>query len=53
MRKVLFSLLILFVLFCGTIFGAEGDVIWVRTYNGTANGNDFGRGIAVDESGNV
>ena len=40
-------------LFCGMIFAAEGDVIWTRTHNGTANQDDCGYGIAVDSSGNV
>ena len=53
MRKISVLLVILFFLFCGTIFGAEGDVVWTRTYNGTANQSDYGYGIAVDGSGNV
>ena len=53
MRKISVLLVILFFLFCGTIFGAEGDVIWTRTYNGVANGEARGQGIAVDENGSV
>ena len=34
-------------------FGIEGDEIWTGTYNGSANMNDRGQGIAVDSSGNV
>jgi len=53
MRKISVLLVILSFLFCGTIFGAEGDVLWTRTYNGISNDSDEGRGIAVDGSGNV
>ena len=53
MRKISVLLVVLSLLFCGTIFGAEGDVIWTRTYNGTSNGKDEGHAIAVDGSGNV
>ena len=52
MRKISVLLVILFV-FCGTIFGADGDVLWTRTYNDTDDGNDRGYGIAADGSGNV
>jgi len=31
----------------------EGDVLWVREYNGPAGGNDVAEHIAVDEAGNV
>jgi len=49
-----FPLLIIFsFLFSGMIFAAEGDIVWTRTYNGTANQSDCGYGIAVDGSGNV
>lgn len=34
-------------------YNSSGDTSWVRTYNGTANGNDEGRDIFVDGSGNV
>jgi len=53
MRKISVVVVILSFLFCGTIFGAEGDVLWTRTHNGTANSWDVGYGIAVDGSGNV
>ena len=53
MRKFSVLLVLLSFLFCGTIFAAEGDVIWTKTYNGTANDWDFGCDIAVDGSGNV
>ena len=32
---------------------SNGTEDWVRTYNGTGNGSDYGRAIAVDGSGNV
>ncbi|MBA7552548.1 hypothetical protein ES705_45116 [subsurface metagenome] len=41
------------LLLCGAIFGAEGDIVWTRTHNGTADDWDVGIDIAVDESGNV
>ncbi|MBA7519177.1 hypothetical protein ES705_11252 [subsurface metagenome] len=53
MRKVSVLAVILFFLFYGTIFAAEGDVVWTRTHNGIANGFDVGSGIAVDGNGNV
>ncbi|MDH5662022.1 MAG: SBBP repeat-containing protein [Elusimicrobiota bacterium] len=53
MRKISVLLVVLFFVSCRTIFAAEGDVVWTRTYNGTASGNDQGRDIAVDGSGNV
>ncbi|MBA7519179.1 hypothetical protein ES705_11254 [subsurface metagenome] len=53
MRKISVLLVILSLLLCGAIFGAEGDVLWTRTHNGPASWIDEGRGIAVDASGNV
>lgn len=32
---------------------ATGDTLWVRVYNGPANGRDIGQSIAFDQSGNV
>ncbi len=31
----------------------EGDELWTRTFNGPASSYDEGRGVAVDEDGNV
>ncbi len=53
MRKISVLLVILSFLFSGNIFGAEGDVIWTRTYDGAAHQDDEGYGIAVDGNGNV
>ena len=53
MRKISVLVVILSFLFCGTIFGVEGDVLWTRTYNGPADSRDSGHAIAVDGSGNV
>ena len=53
MRKNSVLLVVLSFIFCGTIFAAEGDVLWTRTYNDAANAGDYGYGIAVDGEGNV
>lgn len=53
MRKISVLLVILSFVFCGTIFAAEGDVLWTRTYNDAANAGDYGYGVAVDGEGNV
>jgi len=53
MRKISVLLVVLTFIFCGTIFGAEGDVLWTRTYNGVDNGDDLSYGITVDENGDV
>jgi hypothetical protein len=37
----------------GRKYNSEGDEVWTRTHNGTANPFDEGYGIAVDGSGNV
>ncbi|OGF46546.1 MAG: hypothetical protein A2231_13190 [Candidatus Firestonebacteria bacterium RIFOXYA2_FULL_40_8] len=34
-------------------YDSNGNEVWTKTYNDTANGNDKGYGIAVDNSGNV
>jgi uncharacterized delta-60 repeat protein len=34
-------------------YGSNGDLIWVRTYNGPANANDYSVALAVDGSQNV
>ncbi|NIO62834.1 MAG: hypothetical protein GTO35_09745, partial [Gammaproteobacteria bacterium] len=34
-------------------YDSAGNELWVSRYNGPGNATDFGRGIAVDSSGNV
>lgn len=34
-------------------FDSDLDIVWTATYNGAANQDDCGRGLAVDGSGNV
>jgi len=34
-------------------YNADGDILWARTYNGAANGNDEALGIQLDASGYV
>ncbi|MCB9264323.1 MAG: SBBP repeat-containing protein [Lewinellaceae bacterium] len=34
-------------------YNANGDIVWARTYNGAANGDDVAHGLKVDASGNV
>lgn len=34
-------------------YNSQGDTLWARSYNGTANRNDEGTGIYVDAYGNV
>ncbi|MCB9304848.1 MAG: hypothetical protein H6566_29820 [Lewinellaceae bacterium] len=34
-------------------YNAAGDILWARTYNGAANGDDVAHGLKVDASGNV
>jgi len=34
-------------------YDSDGNKIWTRTYNGPANDDDEGYGIAVDKSGNI
>jgi len=53
MRKFFPLMCILYSLFYGIVFAAEGDVIWTRTHNDSGDGDDRGYGIAVDASGNV
>jgi uncharacterized delta-60 repeat protein len=39
---------------CVTIkYDTEGTQQWAKTYDGAANGNDFGNSVAIDTSGNV
>lgn len=53
MRRISLFLVILTFLFSGTIFAAEGDVLWTRTYDSPGTGEDLAWGIAVDGDGNV
>lgn len=34
-------------------YNPDGDTLWARTFNGTANSDDEGNGICVDSYGNV
>jgi uncharacterized delta-60 repeat protein len=34
-------------------YNSSGDTLWVRIYNGTGNGSDWPKAIAVDGQGNV
>jgi len=34
-------------------YDKNGEVIWIRRYNGPQNGHDYARGLAVDSEGNV
>ncbi len=34
-------------------YNADGDTLWVRTYNGSADDEDYGTAMAIDSSGNV
>ncbi len=34
-------------------YSSTGDQLWVKTYNGSANDNDFAYRLALDSSGNV
>jgi uncharacterized delta-60 repeat protein len=34
-------------------YSSNGGQLWVRTYNGTANGGDYANAMAVDNMGNV
>ena len=34
-------------------YDTNGSQLWVRRYNGSVNGGDFGQDVAVDSSGNV
>src|SRR5437867_4282615 len=34
-------------------YNSAGDSLWVRRYNGPANGSDYAHSLAVDGSGNV
>ena len=39
---------------CVTIkYDTDGNQQWAKTYDGVANGNDFGNSVTVDTSGNV
>ena len=34
-------------------YNSNGDLLWVRTYNGSANGDDRATQIAIDNQGNI
>jgi uncharacterized delta-60 repeat protein len=34
-------------------YNSNGSAVWMQTYDGTANGNDCGNAIAVDNAGNA
>ena len=51
LRLVCFSLACILLSESGAL--CEVDTIWVRRYNGTANGEDKASAIAVDDYGNV
>lgn len=34
-------------------YNSQGDTVWVRSYNGTANSDDEGFGICVDDNDNI
>ena len=34
-------------------FNANGDTLWTKTYNGSANGNDIATAIVTDGTGNI
>jgi hypothetical protein len=38
----------------GTIkYDPQGDTVWVRSYNGSGNGDDLTRDLVIDSSGNI
>ncbi len=39
--------------YCTIKYNSSGDLLWVKTYNGPANDQDFVQAIAVDDDGNV
>ncbi len=34
-------------------YNSSGNSVWMQTYNGPGNGNDYGNAIALDNTGNV
>lgn len=34
-------------------YNSQGDTVWVRSYNGTANSDDEGLGICIDDNDNI
>ncbi len=34
-------------------YSSDGELLWARTYNGTAHGDDIAHACAVDDSGNI
>jgi hypothetical protein len=53
MKKQFVLAVLAVLIICGQIWAQAPDTVWVRSYNGPANGNDQGIGCAMDSSGNL